>query len=112
MDSPTQKQGPSKATRGLARQIRERTGDLAEQIAEMIRISLDPTHKSQVDTIKWLAERAYGRVPEISAFADLDQAEAATAIKHLTNDQLEGLLLHLRANSAADKATSESVKAA
>lgn len=80
-----------KRTKGLARQIRERTEGLQEQISEMIRISLDPTHRGQIDAIKWLSERAYGRSPEIAAFAELDDSEARTAIKTLSTEQLEAL---------------------
>lgn len=81
--------GPS--SKGLARQIRERTNNLEEQISESIRISLDRDHKHQFHAIQWLAERAYGRVPEISAFAELDQQEAVAAIQALSSAQLEAL---------------------
>lgn len=99
--------GP-RTTKGLARQIRERTHDLSEQISEMIRISLDPMHKMQVTAIMWLADRAYGRVPEIAAFAELDETEARSAIKALTAPQLEALVESLLASSQAIQgATSE-----
>lgn len=85
-----------RSMKGLARQIRERTNDLHEQISEMIRISLDPTHRMQVEAIRWLAERSYGRTPEISAFASLDEAEAKSAIKALSTEELEALVSKLK----------------
>lgn len=95
----SQKRNP----RGLARQIRERTSDLEEQIGVMIQISLDPLdRRAQVDAIKWLCERAYGKVPELSAFAELDNAEAKSAVKALTTVELESLVTAIRAGSQAD----------
>lgn len=59
----------------------------------MIRISLDRKHRLQVDAIKWLTERSFGKAPEIAAFAELDNKEAQNAIKALTTTQLEALAL-------------------
>lgn len=85
-----------KKMKGLARNIRERTNGLEEQISEMVRISLDPTHRSQVDAIKWLTERSYGRCPEIAAFAELDQDDAKASLKALSTEQLETLASALK----------------
>lgn len=87
--------------RGLARQIRERTNNLEEQISEAIRISLDSGHRHQFNAIQWLAERAFGRVPELTAFAELDQAEAHAAIQNLNATQLETLAQALTATRYA-----------
>jgi uncharacterized protein (DUF2342 family) len=86
----TSRQKP-RHVKGIAAQIRERTDDLREQVSEAIRISLDARHRDQFRAIVWLAERAFGRVPEISAFAELDQAEATAALQGLSTGQLESL---------------------
>lgn len=78
----------------------------------MIRISLDQTHKMQVTAIMWLADRAYGRVPEIAAFAELDESEARTAIKALTAPQLEALVASLVASTVAIPGAANTGKAA
>lgn len=92
-----QPDGPRRGRpKGLARYIRERTNDLSEQVNEMIRISLDQEHRGQIEAIKWLTERGFGRVPEIQAFAELDESEASAALQGLSSTELESLAKSLK----------------
>lgn len=63
---------PGGRPRGFASYIREQTGEGRELVDFALGVLRDDTApgRSRLDALRWLADRGFGRVPELGAVAD------------------------------------------
>ncbi len=91
---------PAGRPKGLARQIREETDNLKEQIKNMIAISLGKvpraTVRDMVEATKWLADRSNGRALETVLQGELGDEAMRNVTEELSDTDLEDLLRKLK----------------